>query len=333
MTTYNKLKNIVPADQALASKAVQAGLTQVKNIFDSILPAVANAVADLETTKGLSAVSGLESTLPANVVAFYQTQFYNGSGPYGTLLLTNIIGTPTGCVMNVSLNSVTSTLDTMTQQGDFTLLTGNQQVYATMETAITGVWTVETTPPDPGPPPVPGLYTTTIPAGWIAAGTYTGTSNSDSIANAFSTGLNPAMISVVGIIANANPAQVASTTADFANISIQIETENNNLSLANVDFGNLLVNDPPWNLVYGLSSDALDTSEGGSAFVLQSLANLITQGGQAIVATMRESRNQARLSSAGLNTDILVSDTGPTPQADLSRGEYTTEEAANQKIV
>lgn len=332
MTTYNKLKNIVPADQALASKAIQAGLEQIKSIFDSTLPLVANSTTNLETTNDLDAISTLTSPLPANVIAFFETGFYNGTGPYGTLLLTDIIGTPTGCVINVSLQSVSSTLNQMTLEGDLVLLTGSQQVYATMETAITGTWTVLTDPGDPMAN-IPPTYTTTIPSGWVAPGAYTGETASDSISSAFSSGLNPAMISVVGVIATNNPSQVANTTADFGNICVQIINEDLNLNLANVDFGNLLVNQTAWSLVYGLPSDALDTVEGGSAYVLQSLANLNTQGGQAIIATMRESRNLVRLSTAGLGTEILLSDTGLEPQADLSRGIYTVADAINQKTV
>ena len=37
MSTYSQLSQIIPPDQALASKALQAGLQQVKNIFDTKL--------------------------------------------------------------------------------------------------------------------------------------------------------------------------------------------------------------------------------------------------------------------------------------------------------
>ena len=327
MTTYNQLKNIVPADQALASKALQAGLEQVKNIFDAALPVVAVAATGLETTKGLNSVSSLDQPLPANVVTYYQTQFYNGSGPFGTLYVTDLIGTPTGCVIASALNSTTTILTQMTTEGDFVSLTnGTTGVYTVMETTITGSYTDED-------PPLSGQFFTTIPGGLPGAGSY-GPANSAnaSIQLAFSSGLSPAMVTAVNAIATANPTQVATANSDFANIALQISTENTNLALADVQFGNLIANQTPWSLVYGLSTDALDTTEGGSAYVLQSLADLSTQGGQAIVASMREARNQVRLSAAGLGTDILLSDTGPEPQADLTRGDYTAQEAANQKI-
>jgi hypothetical protein len=331
MTTYNQLKNIIPADQALASKALQAGLEQVKNIRDTTLPAVSNAAIGLETTKGLDGISSLTAPLPANVIAYYETQFYNGSGPYGTLYLTDIIGTPTGCIVSPLLQSVSSTLNTMTVEGDFATLTNpSNGVYTVMENCIAGDYTTSNTDPFTGNT----TYTVVIPPGLPGAGTYGPANTASEVeSDAFSGGLNPAMISLVGVIVAANPVQVANTTAEFGNICVQIITENTNLALADVQFANLLANQTPWSLVYGLAADGLDTTEGGSAYVLQSLANLSTQGGQAIIATMREARNQARLSTAGLETDITVSDTGPTPQADLGRGEYTAAEASDQKTV
>jgi hypothetical protein len=49
MSTYSQLRQIIPPDQALASKALQAGLQQVKNIFDTELPQLAVATEGLET--------------------------------------------------------------------------------------------------------------------------------------------------------------------------------------------------------------------------------------------------------------------------------------------
>jgi hypothetical protein len=48
---------------------------------------------------------------------------------------------------------------------------------------------------------------------------------------------------------------------------------------------------------------------------------------------MREARNQARLSAAGMQTDIVVSDQYPEPQADLGTTQYTVAQATAQKII
>jgi hypothetical protein len=326
MSTYDQLKKIIPPDQALASKALQAGLEQIKTIFNTTLPIMANATVSMETVKGLSAIENLTSPLPANVIAFYETQFYNGSGPNGTLLLTDVIGTPTGCVMNVSLSTVTSTLTNMTVNGNFATLTNpSTGVYTVMAATAAGTYTF-----DDGF----GNFITTIPSGLPGAGSYgpANTANA-TIEDAFNSGLNPAMISLVGVIVATTPDQVANTTTAFNNICSQINTENLNLALAGVVFANLVADETPWSLVYNLNSDGLDTSEGGSAYVLESLANVSTQGGQAIVATMRQARNQQRLDSAGIGTEITVSSVGVEPQANLTTGTYSVSQAAALKII
>lgn len=326
MSTYDRLRRIIPADQALAFKALQAGLEQVKTVFNATLPILANSAITMETAKGLTGIESLPRPLPANVIAFYETQFYNGSGPNGTLYLTDVIGTPTGCVMNVSLSSVTSTLETMTVEGDFATLTNpSTGVYTVMATTAAGTYTF-----DDGF----GNYITTIPGGLPGAGSYgpANTANA-TIQDAFDNGLNPAMISLVGVIVTNNANQVSNTTAAFGNICVQIQTENINIASANIDFGNLLANQTPWSLVTSLSNNGLDTNEGGSAFVLQSLANVATQGGQAVIATMRQARNQQRLDNSGIGTQIIVSSVGIEPQANLTTGIYTASEASAQKII
>ena len=195
-----------------------------------------------------------------------------------------------------------------------------------METTAVGTYTSED-------PMNPGDWYTIIPIGLPAAGSYYGNSSSVSIGNAFSSGLNPAMVSTVNSIVASNPVQVAQTTANFTVICNQLLTEKINLARADIQFGNLLPNTVPWSLVYNLASDGLDIVEGGTAFVLQSVANTATQGGQAIISTMREARNQVRLNSAGMQTDITISDEYPEPEADLGTTQYTVAQAISQKII
>jgi hypothetical protein len=328
MSTYNQLRKIIPPDQALANKGLQAGLEQAKNIRDTTLPALAAAVENLETNIGLDSINALTQPLPANVIAYWTSTFATGTGPDGLLLLTDVIGSVAGYNITQPLTSATQTLNAMISEGDFNSLTNvSTGVYTVMETTAAGTYTAED-------PMMPGDWYTTIPGGLPGAGIYgpSGSGNA-SIQLAFDNGLTPAMISVVGTIVSANPAQVADTTANFNTIGLQITTEQTNLALAGVDFANLVANTQPWSLVYNLATDGLDVTEGGSAYVLQSVANLATQGGQAIVSTMREARNQVRLNSAGIQTDIIVSDQYPEPEADLGTTQYTVAQASSQKIL
>lgn len=327
MTTYNQLRRIIPPDQALANKGLQAGLEQVKNIFDTALPTLAAATEGLESNTDLPAINALTQPLPANVTAYYTQTLATGSGVDGLLLLTDIIGSITGINISQPLANTTATLNSMTSEGDFTALSnGTNGVYTVMETTAAGTYTSED-------PMNPGDWYTVIPIGLPAAGTYYGNSSSNSIGNAFSSGLNPAMVSTVNSIASANPVQVAGTTANFTIICNQLLTEKINLARADIQFANLLPNTVPWSLVYNLASDGLDIVEGGTAFVLQSVANTATQGGQAMISTMREARNQIRLNEAGMQTDITVSDQYPEPEANLGTTQYTVSQAVSQKII
>ena len=324
MTTYNQLRRIIPPDQALANKGLQAGLEQVKNIFDTVLPTLAAATEGLESNTDLNSINSLTSPLPANVTAYYTQTLATGSGPDGLLLLTDVIGSITGFNISEPLASTTVILNTMTSQGDFVALTnGTTGVYTVMETTAAGTYTVDNE----------GTFVTTIPFGLPGAGTYSANTAGGSIANAFSDGLNPAMVSTVNSIVAANPSQVSETTALFNVICNQLLTEKINLARADIQFANLIPNNIPWSLVYNLASDGLDIVEGGTAYVLQSVANTATQGGQAIISTMREARNQVRLNEAGMQTDITISDQYPEPEADLGTTQYTVAQAVNQKII
>jgi hypothetical protein len=327
MSTYSQLRQIIPPDQALANKGLQASLEQIKNIFDATLPALAAATEGLESNVGLDDINALTEPVPANVTAYFTTTLATGTGVQGLLLLTDVIGSIAGYNITGELTNTTVTLNSMTSGGDFNSLTNiSTGVYTIMETTIAGTYTTED-------PITPGDWTTVIPLGLPGAGSYYGNSAGNSIANAFSSGLNPAMQSTVGTIVAANPTDTANTTAYFNIVCNQLQTQNTNLALAGVEFANLIAGQQPWGLVYNLAVNGLDVVEGSAAYVLQSVANTNTQGGQAIISTMREARNQERLSTAGIQTDITISDQYPEPEADLGDTQYNVSQASAQKII
>jgi hypothetical protein len=331
MSTYSQLRQVIPPDQALANKGLQAGLEQVKNIFDATLPTLAGATEGLESNVGLDDINTLTEPLPANVVAYFTSTLATGSGPQGLLLLTDVIGSIAGYNITDELTNTTVTLNSMTSDGDFNSLTNiTNGVYTIMENCIAGDYTYGNTDPETGNT----TYTVVIPPSLPGAGTY-GPANtaSEAESSAFSSGLNPAMVSTVGTIVAANPSQTANTTAYFNIISNQLVTQQTNLALADVSFANLLAGQQAWSLVYNLASIGLDVVEGGGAYVIQSVANTDTQGGQAMISTMREARNQARLNTAGMQTDIIISDQYPEPEANLGDTQYTATQAASQKII
>jgi hypothetical protein len=245
------------------------------------------------------------------------------------VLLTDVIGSVAGYHITEELANTANILGNMTASGNFDSLTNVVDgVYTVMERCIAGDYT-QVTGDDPD-----YSYTVIIPAGLPAAGTYITANTADAaVANAFSSGLNPAMVSTVETIAAAYPTNVAATAANFDIIIDQLETQQTNLASAGVSFANLISGTTPWSLVYNLSSIGLEVAQGGPAYILQSVANTDTQGGQAIISTMRESRNQVRLGEAGIQTDITISDQYPEPEADLGTAQYTVDQAVGQKII
>ena len=69
MITYERLSKIIPADQALACKAMTVSLQQIKNINVLSLPQLAGAFVGTVTTKDLDQINALTTAVPANVAA------------------------------------------------------------------------------------------------------------------------------------------------------------------------------------------------------------------------------------------------------------------------
>jgi hypothetical protein len=322
--TYSQLKKIIPPDWALANKALQAGLQQIKYIFNADITAFSAAAANLESNKGLNLITALTSPLPAAVADFYKNTFVSGTGSNGTVLLADIIGSAAGWVVTANVNTAASIVSNLNSAGALTSLTNSTNgVYTVMQKAIDGVYGI----PD-------GMGNVmTIPFGLPGAGTYSTYDEAFTGPGSPGTGLIPAAYSSIATIVSTNSSNVANANAAWSNVAVQITGEFDLQAQASIEFANLIPNLQPTGLVNNLSSYGLDTEIGGAAFILESVANTATLGGQAIVSTMRESRNQLRLQNAGVQTEIVVSDIVPQPQISITEGQYTVTEAVSQKII
>ena len=315
MSTYNELKNIIPPDIALANKALQAALQQVKGISNPDLPKLANVVASLETNKGLDLIQDLKEPLPESVKATVQSQLGTGTGPNNSVLLTNLVGTAAGVTHNTELPIVTDTLANLQAAGALNSLTfdnGNPNsptplgVYAVMNYTLAGAYN------DSGPE---GEVTAiTIPAPQPGAGTYAG--NISVATNlAFASGLIPAAAIKINLIATANPNARATTNSAFNQMAQQLSTETINLTAAGVDFGNLVANSKgsALSVSSSLHEYGKDVADGGAAVFFEAIA---------------DTSNIAVLQAAGLVPDTQVSATNPSvANASLSSSQYTATQA------
>jgi hypothetical protein len=329
MIAYDRLSQIIPADQALAAKAVATSLQQIAGVTNMTLPVLANAVVNLQTTNNLPLITALTQAVPASVASYLS----NIAGTAGkSVVVCDVLGIAAGYqVTDYFLNTVSTFANT-----NVAYLT---TVYQTMNSVVGNVYG------DPVAGPV------TIPGGQPAAGTYYAvTSNAvvtTTAADSAFTGTGgdtpptgPGLIPVanveIGNIATTSSTQVATLNSYFTSMAAQVTQEQTLQATAQIDFANLIPNNSPtvYSLVYNLPSYGVQTEAGGMAQFWEGVANISTFTGQAVVATLREGINLARLGNAGIQTNTLVpSDPNPPlAQANLIPSTYTAAQAANAVV-
>jgi D-ribose pyranose/furanose isomerase RbsD len=343
MTTYNTLKKIIPADQALANQALSRSLRQVKDIFDTDLPEVSAAISVLESNKDLDLINDLTTPIPSAITSFVDTSLATGTGPGNTLTTNDMMGIAAGATVNSELPVVTDVLVQLADLGALAPLTANG---GTSSSAVNGVYTLMNYA-------LTGIYSdggnvansTTIPNTTYYAGPQT----FGNVDLAFST-------ASTGLIARAN-AHISNITVTYANLASQANEASNacaqqlvlnvdNCLAAGIDIGNV-VNDPAnANLIansvstaLGLASQlhdiGLDVSEGGAAQFFENIANTNTVTGQAVIASMREGRNIAVLNAVGIQLDTQLVDVNAntTVANNLQDAQYTVAQARANIVV
>lgn len=309
MITYQRLSLIVPPDQALACKAIQVSLQQIKNINNMSLAQLSAAFTNMQTTRDLDLISSLTTAVPPSVAEFYANTYATGTGPNGTLVITDLLGAAVGVPFTSDLTNVTTTINSMTSDGILDTLT---ITYVRMQNTVDGVYNDfdgnVTIPPGPGA----GIY-----------------GNADAALNALIT----AAAGEVAGIESSYPTQSSVLNSNFISMAVNLNTENINLSLASIDIANLdpTGRGPIMSLVQNLPDYGINTEQNGPAQFLESIANLSTQGGQAIVACLREGKNVSVLDAAGAGQDTVIPSTPNSvpPRANLIPSTYTEAEAAN----
>jgi hypothetical protein len=283
--SYRVMKFVIPPDQALAIKAFIRGLQQVKGITNSTLPAFSKAMSLVETNDGLTAVNALTTPVPESVKTTYTSDLGSGSGPRGTLLLTDVLGVLTSSIFTLGFESTANLISG-------TNTTALSSVYQYMANTQAGDYN------DPEP-----ATTITIPAG-PAAGTYSG------LDDAFSAGLIPAANSAIANIANANPDTVSTTNTSWTNMTTELAREANNQQKALINFGTIygseVSNSSGLNFASGLHQYGTEIEPGNANEILTALANMSTLSGQCIIASLREGRNLAALQEANIDMDTQL---------------------------
>lgn len=255
------------------------------------------------TLPGLSTLSGLNQLLvetanrplPSVSADYYQDNMAVGTGPGGTLTMCDLLGTA------IDRNGLASKFNTATtlisQLSAAGVLTDLLAVYERMQLVTSGAYGN----PETGPVTIPlgpgaGTYETLVPV-------YAG--------DAALQALIPLANSAIAVIVQtpAVDAIVQELNQVWQEIALSLNQERLLQSRGGIDYFETV----PANqvsvmaLVGNLPNYAQQVAACQTAQFLESIADVDTLGGQAIVGAMREARNQAQLDAAGIFTSNRVS--------------------------
>lgn len=312
MIAYDRLSLIIPADQALANKALQVALQQITNIGSAPLPVLANTIANLETTKDLPLVEALTVAVPSSVANVYINSLQVRAN--NVVTVSDVLGTMVGYN---ETDALVNTVEFFSEM-DLDYL---DSVYATMLDVVNGVY---------DQPVFPTGYEVVIPPGTPGTGTYT------SRDSALSTGLIPVAQTEIGNLIIDYPTQTSTMNTEWTGMANQVVTEQALQQKASIVFANLTANDKTsvYGIIYGLPQYGIDSAQGGKAQFMEEAADFNTFTGQCIIGAMREGRNQVVLGASAVvsNSGVPAEPNPAPPQATLIPSTYTASEAGNLVI-
>jgi hypothetical protein len=311
MITYDRLSQIVPSDQALACKALSVSLQQIAGISTMRLPDLANAVIPQQTTRDLPLISALTVAVPPDVANYFSSTVAVGSGPNDSIVVCDIIGTAGGFV---SAGAMANTISNLANVNVVSLTS----TYSTMANVVDGTYGDPTT----GPVVIPtGPY----------ANTYLDAEE------AFANALIPGAQSQIGTVVSSYPSQTANLNINWDNMAAQLTREISLQAQAGINYANLVPNSTSsmYSFIFTLPSTGRDTQAGGICQLVESVADYTSFTGQAVIACLREGRNQVALQSVGIttNADVPSEPNPPPPTANLIPSTYTAQQAATLVVV
>jgi hypothetical protein len=242
--------------------------------------------------------------------------------------LVDIIGLAGGWIATPNFIETVSLYGTM----DLTALT---TIYQQMVSAMTGVFgpvdsgplviptgpaagtylgvEVPPTPPVPDPPPPP-VYNPTAEDLAMSA-------------------LRSAALAEIAALQSSYPEQTTELNALWDQMAEQVVREKYFQDLIGVDFDDLNIDNRVsiYGFIYSLPGYGPDTSEGGVAWLLETMAQIPGLGGEAVIGCLREGRNEVALGNSGIYTNTRVPGEAnpPEPQAELLPAVYSEDEAIN----
>lgn len=329
-----KLKGIIPDDLAVANDALARSLLQIKGIQNTSTEVLAATISSQEVLEDLPLIQNQKQYITDPVADYWKNTFNTdtsdiplGTGPYGKLVVCDVIGLAAGYNSGPNLVENAELLAKLEAQGAFDEFTTTQGIYETIQEFCAGTF---------GPtedPMTPGDWYVEIPSGWAAAGTYGPfATEEEAFEDAWLTGIIPAtVLANVDIVANNTEAQTVYTN----DIRWQEQQGREYLNRQRADLDVTAIPPTVQNamaLADSVKSAAEDTQFGGGAMFFERVIDASTLGGQATVAMMRETRNFKTLAAAGLQQDAAIPTDGIEEPGYLAPSQYT-EQQANDLVI
>ena len=311
----DELGKIIPPAQATANKAIQVSFQQINNIPVTTLPRLADAV-----------LGNVDN--PWNVTQPYLPDAVVSSGAPVPTYYRATTDVPAGTDINNTAYWTPTTLGGLSTMAGLPLIEAQITPVDTSVTNYISTTMATGTGPD-------GTITTYDVLGLALDADDFATRLIDvaDIIDGLGTGLDDLSQIYIDMLSSVNDAAmitfIANANAEIASISsvhpTQVTTLNTNwvymanlmnlsakyTTEAGIDYFLLQPGDKNsvYSFVQNLPYYGLLTASGDAAEFLENIADTTTLGGQAIVGVMREGRNNARLSAAGLyNTNQIPSD-------------------------
>jgi hypothetical protein len=241
------------------------------------------------TSSDLPAVSSLTTPVPESVKTFYKAALGPGTGPNGTIVLTDILGQVSGRYITSNLKIATSAISNIMSGSLTANIAGNLVLsYESMLELFGNAY---------GEGPV------VIPSG-PAVGTYTDWND------ALTNGLIPYAVAQIALITSTDSGNVTKANNAYTNIISNMGGQRSASIEAGIDYANLTANNKSatMNFTTNLHSYGQDVAPEGANEFLTAIADPDTLSGQCIIASLREALNIKNLQDAGIYLDTQLDD-------------------------
>jgi len=335
-----RLRSIMPAEIAAANAALSRSISQITNIFSVPVDDFAKVLQEVETLKETDFIQNQSELVEDSVEDIWfdaSSPIALGTGPQGRLLLTDLIGLVSGYNIVAPIQQNKTLFLELESAGAFVPFTkkgtpsdSSIGFFQVIEHLFNGEYTTENTSTVGGDTVVVS-YTITIPPGVKGEGSYTETFLVDAIYAAWDNGIYPELVAAIKTIVTDNP-DTANTIINNTN-RWQIHRAREFLNrdrLLEPNFRDLPhAREDSLRFAQQLPQRAQKTVVGDAGQILEGIADRSTQGGQAMIAALREGRNIERLEGVGITTRSIR----PVPEGDqisLAASQYSAEEAKNR---